>query len=162
MHTAALYKICDLGKGSLWMMPKPNTETMLQDVAYYQSQGITVVVSLLLDEEIETLKMQAEPQACATHGIEFLHFSVKDMSVPELSALKSFNHKLKCKLEEGEHIAIHCHGGRGRAGTVAITLMQEFGWTHQEATQTAQQGRQDENVPVCDSQRTFVANYMDS
>ncbi len=160
MNPTALYKICDIGEASIYMMPKPDSNQLDQDIQFYQSQGVNTVVSLLLPEEVIKLELVDEEPVCQQHGIEFINFSVKDMDVPELADLKAFNAKLKQQIEAGKSIAIHCHGGRGRAGTVAITLMQELGFSAEEATRLAQQGRQDENVPVCDIQREFVKNYF--
>lgn len=160
MNPTALYKICDIGEASIYIMPKPDSKQLTHDIQYYQSQGVNTVVSLLLPEEVVKLELTHEAEVCRNYSIEFINFSVKDMDVPELVALKAFNAKLKQQIEAGKSIAIHCHGGRGRAGTLAITLMQEFGFSAQEATQLAQQGRQDTNVPVCDIQREFVKNYL--
>lgn len=153
-----LYKICDLGQGALFVMPKPRKESLLEDVAYYQSQGVTQVVSLLHAKEIEELGMQAEAQACEAHQIAFQNFPIIDMSVPDLERLKTFQNRLKKDLEKGESIAIHCHGGRGRAGIVAITLMVEMGLDAQEAIEMASQARGD-RMPVNDLQKNFVKSY---
>lgn len=158
MQTTELYKVCDLGNGALYVMPKPNDETMQQDVQHYSTQGVTKVISLLLPIEIEKLNMHQEPIECESHQIEFVNFSIKDMSVPELGALKAFNQQLKQDIENGHHIAVHCHGGRGRAGVVAITLMVEHGYDASEAMSLASKARGD-NMPVNDIQREFVLNY---
>jgi len=157
--TPPLYSICQLGQGNLFMMPKPSAENLKADLAYYRSQGVTCVVSVLLETEVKAHQLQEEGALCEQLGMRFKHFAIKDMDTPEQAALKDFNQTLKQALEQGEGIAIHCHGGRGRAGTVAITLMKEFGYTTEEASQIAQTGRQDPNVPVCDNQRAFVKQY---
>ncbi len=141
------------------MMPKPDNSQLEKDINFYQSQGINTVISLLLPEEITKLGLLEEERICKKHGMEFINFPVKDMDIPDLEELKKFNQQLKQKIEHGKSITIHCHGGRGRAGTVAITLMKEFGYSAEEATRLAQEGRQDKNVPVCDIQRELVKNY---
>lgn len=160
MNPPPLYKICEFGQASLFMMPKPDSNQLDHDIQFYQSQGVNTVISLLLPDEMTRLGLKDEAEVCKKHGLEFIHFSVKDMDVPNIDALKSLNTQLKQKVENGHSIAIHCHGGRGRAGTVAITLMQELGYTASQATQLAQEGREDPNVPVCDIQRAFVKNYL--
>lgn len=153
-----LYRICSLGNGALFVMPKPCSENMDSDIAHYRQQGVTKIVSLLLPEEVKKLGMQHEAAHCEQHGLNFTHFPIKDMSVPELGSLQSFNRQLKDDLLDGQHIAIHCHGGRGRAGTVAITLMTEFGLDVQTAMETASKARGD-RMPVCEEQIVFVTNY---
>jgi len=159
MKPTPLYKIVDIDNASIYMMPKPDNTQLAKDIQFYQSQGINTVISLLLPEEIAKLGLTEEENMCTKLGIEFINFSVKDMDIPNLEQLKAFNQQLKQTIKQGKSITIHCHGGRGRAGTVAITLMKEFGYTTEEATQLAQEGRQDKNVPVCDIQREFVKNY---
>ena len=153
-----LYKICDLGKGALFVMPKPTSETLLEDIAYYQSQGVTKVISLLHAQEIEKLGMLMESQACETNGIKFENFPITDMSVPDVARLKALQQRLKAEIEQGEAIAIHCHGGRGRAGIVAITLMIEHGYDADKAIEMASNARGD-RMPVNDLQLNFVKNY---
>ena len=156
--TPELYKICDLGNGALFVMPKPTSETLLADIAFYQSQGVTKVISLLHAQEIEKLGMLMEPQACETHGVKFENFPITDMSVPDTDRLKALQKRLKAEIEQGEAIAIHCHGGRGRAGIVAITLMVEHGYDADKAIELASNARGD-RMPVNELQLNFVKNY---
>lgn len=154
-----LYTVCKLGNGHLSVMPKPDSEQMETDIEYYRTQGVTQVISLLLPEEIQKLEMAREPALCEALGIEFIHFAIKDMSVPEPARLKAFNADLQRLLEDGHHLAIHCHGGRGRAGIVAITLMIEHDIEAELAIQMASQARGD-RMPVNDLQTDFVKQYQ--
>ncbi|MDG6772870.1 hypothetical protein QCB45_00825 [Thiomicrorhabdus sp. ZW0627] len=157
--TTQLYTVCKLGNGQLSVMPKPDHEQMERDVRHYRSQGVTKVISLLLPKEIEELQMQQEPEVCDAHEIEFVNFSIKDMSVPEMDDLQTFNTQLKQDLENGHHLAIHCHGGRGRAGIVAISLMVEHGISAEQAIEMASKARGD-RMPVNELQTEFVKNYQ--
>ena len=158
MKKTELYKICKLGNGQLFVMPKPDYEQLNADIEHYKNQGVTKVLSLLLPEEIEKLGLQNEGLSCSESGLDFKSFSIKDMSVPDSSELKALHTELKADLANGHAIAIHCHGGRGRAGTVAITLMIEHGYDAQEAIKIASAARGD-NMPVNDLQTQFVLNY---
>jgi len=139
-------------------MPKPSSEQMIEDISYYKQQGVTKVISLLRDLEIEKLNMHNEPNACKTHGLKFEKFAIKDMSVPDKTDLTALNRRLKQEIEQGEAIAIHCHGGRGRAGIVAITLMVEHGFEADEAIELASEARGDQ-MPVNELQLNFVKSY---
>lgn len=156
--TPELYKVCDLGNGALFVMPKPTSETLLDDIAYYKSQGVTKVISLLHAQEIEKLGMLMEPDACDAHGVKFENFPITDMSVPEIERLQDLHQRLKAEIDQGEAIAVHCHGGRGRAGIVAITLMVEHGIDADSAIEMASEARGD-RMPVNDLQLNFVRNY---
>ncbi|MDX1348128.1 MAG: hypothetical protein R3189_07745 [Thiomicrorhabdus chilensis] len=153
-----LHPICQLGNGQISVMPKPDHEQMQRDVSHYRARGVTKVISLLLPKEIEELKMHQEPAVCEAHQIEFINFAIKDMSVPELQSLKALNAQLKLDLEKGHHLAIHCHGGRGRAGIVAISLMVEHGIPAEQAIEIASKARGD-RMPVNDFQTEFVKAY---
>jgi len=140
-------------------MPKPTSETLAEDIAYYKSQGVTKVISLLHAQEIEKLGMIMEQQACEQHDVKFENFPITDMSVPDKTRLKTLQQRLKQEVAQGEAIAIHCHGGRGRAGIVAITLMIEHGYDADKAIEIASNARGD-RMPVNDLQRNFVKNYV--
>ena len=154
-----LYKICDLGNGALFVMPKPSRETLQDDIAYYKTQGVSKVISLLHAQEIETLGMIMEPHACEAHDVKFENFPITDMSVPDSARLIELQQRLKQEIAAGEAIAIHCHGGRGRAGIVAITLMIEHGYAAETAIEMASKARGD-RMPVNDLQTQFVKAYQ--
>jgi len=136
----------------------PRAEKLQQDILSYKKQGVTHVVSLLKPTEVEAFQMTEEANICDAHQIAFTHFPIKDMGVPDVSALKELNQKLKQQLAKGCHIAIHCQGGRGRAGTVAISLMIEHGYDATDAIEIASQARGDK-MPVCDLQVEFIYSY---
>jgi len=154
-----LYKIGPLGRGALSVMPKPTSEQLEHDIQFYQSQGVTKVVSVLLPKEVIELDLSQEEDTCEKQGVKFAHFPIKDMSVPTYETLQPFLQELKQDLENGEHLTIHCHGGRGRAGIVAITLMIEHGYDADLAIQIASEARGD-NMPVNDIQLAFVKAYQ--
>lgn len=154
-----LYPVCQLGNGRISVMPKPNHEHLARDVGHYRAKGVTKVISLLLPAEIEVLQMQQEPAVCEAHQIEFIHFAIQDMLVPDVESLKALNAQLKQDLENGHHLAIHCHGGRGRAGIVAISLMVEHGIPAEEAIDIASKARGD-RMPVNQLQTEFVKAYQ--
>uniref|UniRef100_Q31GI9 Dual specificity protein phosphatase n=1 Tax=Hydrogenovibrio crunogenus (strain DSM 25203 / XCL-2) TaxID=317025 RepID=Q31GI9_HYDCU len=139
-------------------MPKPRAEQLQQDILSYKEQGVTHVVSLLKPTEVEAFQMTEEAAVCKAHQLSFTHFPIKDMDVPEISALKELNLQLKQQLAKEGHIAIHCHGGRGRAGIVAISLMIEHGYDATEAMKIASEARGDK-MPVCDLQVEFIHAY---
>lgn len=153
-----LYKVCDLGQGAVFIMPKPNAEQLTADMQFYKNQGVSKILSLLLPEEIEKLNLQQQAKVCSEAGIKYQNFAIKDMSVPDIEDLKALLLQLKQEIAAGEQIAIHCHGGRGRAGTVVTTLLVEHGFKANQAIEITSKARGD-NVPVNDLQTQFVLNY---
>lgn len=58
---------------------------------------------------------------------KFVHFPIKDMSTaPTLEALDRLVVDLAQRVESGEILYIHCHGGAGRTGLVAACLLGEL------------------------------------
>lgn len=155
LRPVELYPICQIGKGHIAIMPKPPADNLANAMTFYAQQGITHLVSLLRNPEIEALQLQTEQQAAAQAGLEFLHFPVKDMDVPDKDSLQAFIAEHLPKIERGAYYSFHCHGGRGRAGTLAISLLLHSGYDYQTAVQLASEKRQD-RVPVCDKQRDFL------
>ncbi|CAN8141180.1 protein-tyrosine-phosphatase [uncultured Thiomicrorhabdus sp.] len=156
--TPPIFPITSIGLGQLTMMPRPRSETLLEDMAYYQKAGITHIVNLLRTQEIERLQLGTEKRAAQRAGINYLDFPVKDMGVPALKELRQFNLQLIKLLNEGAHVAVHCNGGRGRAGTIAVSVMLECGMQLNDALQLAREKRGD-IVPVCELQEQFLADY---
>ncbi|MBO1924091.1 dual specificity protein phosphatase family protein [Thiomicrorhabdus sp. 6S3-12] len=154
-----VYPICQIGNGEIIMMPKPNAKTLAADIAFYRNNGITHLVSLLRQPEMEALQLLDEEPLSRQAGMQFLHFPIKDMDVPDFDSLQKFNRQLLPQIEQGAKVAIHCHGGRGRAGTVAVSLMLEAGIELSQALQTAREKRQDPLVPVCQLQNDFLKRY---
>lgn len=152
------YPIMSIAKGQITMMPRPRSETLNNDMAYYQQAGITHIVNLLREPEMERLQLTAEASSAKQHAIEYLHFPVRDMEVPNVEALRKLNQKLLSLLDQGAHIAVHCNGGRGRAGTVIVSLMLESGITLNDALRIAREKRGD-IVPVCELQENFLVDY---
>lgn len=56
-------------------------------------------------------------------SVEFLHFPIEDLSIPEKEALDRLLEDLEQRVRSGEKLYIHCWGGRGRAGLVASCLL---------------------------------------
>lgn len=155
--TTQIYPICDLGKGQIAIMPKPDSENLTQAMVDYSQKGITHIVSLLREPEIEALKLEQEASFAAEAGMEFIHFPVKDMDVPDQAKLEAFMGEHLPKIQQGAFYSFHCHGGRGRAGTLAISFMLKNGFELSDAVNLASEKRGDQ-VPVCDLQRVFLKN----
>lgn len=153
-----LYPICELGKGKLFMMPKPRNESLKADITFFKENGVTKVVSLLCTPEIDALEMTDEPNVCNSNDIAYENFQIKDFETPSLTDLQTLNQRLKQEMQQGHSLAVHCHGGRGRSSIVAITLMMEFGLDVETARDMASEARGCA-VPVNDLQLDFVRAY---
>jgi len=59
----------------------------------------------------------------ATVDAMFLHFGIADFDAPQPAELETLVLELRRRLLDGEVIYLHCRGGHGRTGTVAIPLL---------------------------------------
>jgi ADP-ribosyl-[dinitrogen reductase] hydrolase len=90
------------------------------------------LVTLMEAHEIEACALSPEilQTACASRNITWHHSPIKDFNVPDQTWEKSWEtlgSDLRRDLKAGKTIALHCRGGRGRAGLVAARLLIEFG-----------------------------------
>lgn len=98
-------------------------------------------------------------------SIEFFHFPIIDLDIPRPEVLEAALKELECLLEAGRTIYLHCWGGRGRAGTVACTLlMRAYKLSSEEAMERVQRAfaTRNDTVPLSpetEEQRAFVKAF---
>ncbi|WP_297497669.1 dual specificity protein phosphatase family protein [Thermococcus sp.] len=56
-------------------------------------------------------------------GIEVFHSPIEDFTAPSLSQLLEILHWIDARVKEGRRVLIHCLGGLGRSGTVAVAWL---------------------------------------
>lgn len=108
------------------IMPRPRGGDWLEDeIIHLKRQKVTVLVSLLESEEIRELELRNEEAICVKHEIKFLHFLIKDRSIPVNA--NEFIRTLLGRISEGANIIIHCRMGIGRSsimvGAVLVSKM---------------------------------------
>jgi Cyclin-dependent kinase inhibitor 3 (CDKN3) len=100
------------------------------DVAAIARWTPRVVVSLTESTELERLGGGGLAALLAGAGIAWRHFPVADYGVPEATsgaAWADLAAELHRMLDEGQKVLLHCHGGIGRSGMVALRLLVERG-----------------------------------
>jgi len=123
MITPSIYKIRQLGLGTLYLMPKPSREWLDEDITYFASIKITKIVSLLEEYEAFSLGLSEERLICNQKGIEFIQFQIEDRGVPDIKIFRALVTQLSLDLKNGENIAIHCRAGVGRAGLLSSCIL---------------------------------------
>jgi protein-tyrosine phosphatase len=87
-----------------------------------------VVVSLVRRSELVELKIPTLLEEIEKYGMESIHFPIKDKWVPDsMAGLMRLVDTLVHRLRGGKTIVIHCNGGKGRSGTVAVACMVAMG-----------------------------------
>jgi len=106
------------------------------DMDAVKGWGANTVLSLIEDDEFEMLGVPELGEAVKACGIEWVHFPIRDLDIPEADAMGTWaaiSARIHATLERGGRVLVHCRGGLGRAGTIAALLLIERGWTVHQA-----------------------------
>ena len=125
------------------------------------SLGVDQVVALTPDDELDRLGLAAMPQRIMDGGIAWLQVPVVNFSTPEADQLDAFMAamaEVKSKLDQGQHILVHCRGGTGRAGKVAAVMLIHYGIAPDDAITMIRQQR--EGCIQTEDQEQFVRDYI--
>ncbi|WP_324736351.1 dual specificity protein phosphatase family protein [Thermococcus sp. SY098] len=57
------------------------------------------------------------------HGVEVLYSPIEDFSAPTLEQLINIVRWIDEKAKDGKKVLIHCFGGSGRSGTIAVAYL---------------------------------------
>lgn len=111
--------------------------------------GVGHVLCLVSDEEIAS-KSPNYLAAIRQGGIsmELLRYDIPDYGIPEeAEALEQVLNRLIALLDDCKAVAIHCAGGRGRTGMVAILLLARMGLSPALAIETVRQAGSAPDTP---------------
>jgi len=89
--------------------------------------GATTVVCLVEDYELADRYPDYLTWLRANVGINAVWFPIHDLHAPDLSATRPFIAELIRRLDNGEHLLMHCAAGIGRTGTMATCVLMELG-----------------------------------
>ncbi|WP_297416942.1 protein-tyrosine phosphatase family protein [Thermococcus sp.] len=56
-------------------------------------------------------------------GVEVLHSQIEDFTAPSLSQLLEILRWIDARVRQGKRILVHCMGGLGRSGTIAVAWL---------------------------------------
>lgn len=106
-------------------MARPRGNDWLEDeLKKLLRLGVHTLVCLLRKEEKEELGLDEERSLCWKHGIEYIQYSIEDLSVPEDSLdYMELVDKLYARTQEGHKIVIHCRMGIGRSSLLAAGIL---------------------------------------
>jgi hypothetical protein len=100
------------------------------DLRGIREWGARVIVTLVTDAELRSLKVEGMGAAVAQLGISWLHLPIEDVSTPTAeweqgwSEQRGLVHQV---LDDAGRVLVHCKGGLGRAGLVAARILVERG-----------------------------------
>ena len=113
------------GAGTLVLCPLPVTAEARARIA---ALAPALVLSLTETAELRALGAADLPDWLAAHGIGWAHFPVPDFQTPPPgSDWPALSVRARAVLDSGGTLVVHCRGGCGRSGMIALRLMAEAG-----------------------------------
>ncbi len=155
MHTKLYWIATFESGGAIAIAPRPRGNDWLAgEIKKWQETGIKTVVSLLEKEEIQELGLTNEPALCGQHRMEYIHFPIKDRTVPaDEIAVSKLVERLKEKMNQGEKVVVHCRMGIGRASLIVGAVLVEKGAAADYVIRTTAKAR---GVKVPDTQEQLL------
>ncbi len=114
------------------------------DIAAIRVWAPHVVVSMTGADEMAAHGSAGLVRSLEAVGIVWRHFPVADFGVPEgpaIAAWPALAKPLHAALDAGAGVLLHCHGGLGRSGMVALRLLTERGEDAETALARIRQAR---------------------
>lgn len=142
------------------IMPRPLGLSYLpKELVALQSLGVSGLCSLLTEGEVSASDLGSEAGLCKTLGIHFWHFPIKDATPPsDIEQAHQLILALVKHVQSSQKLVIHCYGGIGRSGTIAIAVLLHLGYDLERAMAeaTAMRGF---DVPQTDAQKNWLRDY---
>ena len=101
-----------------------------EDLRRLHAWGAQGLATLVEDHELVSLGLGSLPETLEALGMRWWHLPIRDMTAPGAdfeTRWRSVGPELHRLLLKGRAIALHCHGGLGRTGTIAARLLIEMG-----------------------------------
>ncbi|GCE23006.1 protein-tyrosine phosphatase family protein [Dictyobacter kobayashii] len=157
---AQLYSIRGLPAGQVSITARPRGgDWLVDEMKGLREAGVDVLVSLLTIDEVNNFELEEEETYCLAQGISYANFPIEDRSVPPFSKPTfTFLERLNTHLTQGQHIAIHCRQGLGRAILIAASLLILNGFTPERAFEELSKAR-GYVVPETEEQRRWVIAF---
>lgn len=133
--------------------------SLRSELIHLQRAGISTLVSLLTDDQVDMLELAEEPLLANQLRMRFLHHPIPDHQLPpDPKAFRAFVSDLAHRLQIGERIGIHCWGSIGRATVTAACTLIHLGWPPADALAAIEAAR---GLPVPDTeeQQEWIMNY---
>jgi protein-tyrosine phosphatase len=110
--------------GSLAIAPMPGRHgAYTADLSQISDWSPTLVISMVETEEFASKGAASFGDDLLTSGIQWRHVPVPDYGVPATLNWFDLCNDVLVRLRSGESVLIHCMGGCGRSGMIALRLM---------------------------------------
>lgn len=131
-HPTWLLPLNQQGSG-LVLTPCPGTKDVELESSLEQlkTQGVTVVVTALSDEELAEKSVEQLGEQVQALGMKWFQLVIEDDCAPGASfQLKwdAVSSDIQTALDNNQKVAMHCMGGSGRTGLLAAHALLERDW----------------------------------
>lgn len=155
----SIYSIACDTPGTLYIMPKPSSDWLDDDIAAYRAMGVDKVVSLLTTDEAYDLSLQNERAACEAQKIDYVQFPIIDRGLPfDRKAFSELSTEIRKDLVDGRNVGIHCRAGIGRSGMLASCILVGLGLTADQAVAAVSEAR-GVDIPDTEEQLQFILSF---
>lgn len=126
-----------IGDGILAVSPMPGADGDLAgDLRHVADWRPAIVLSLVSSAELQSVGAEDLGAFVANHGARWEHHAIQDFGIPDTlfdRAWVPLSQTVRAALFGGGRVLVHCRGGCGRSGMVALRLMIEAGEAPDEA-----------------------------
>ena len=156
--SAQMYLVADDLPGCMWIMPRPQSEDLREQMVACCAAGMDHLVSMLEPDEAALLGLAQEAQECAAAGMSFHTHPITDFGLPNLTAFTTLTRQISGWLAQGQGVGVHCRGGIGRSGMVTAGVLMVRGQSAQEAIQAVSVAR-GSTIPDTVEQGSYLSSF---
>ena len=147
-------------RGRLYVSPMPfgPYDVRGRILKEYTKAGVSIVFTLVTDQEIAKKARRDILQLYAERGIRVYRLPFQDLTAPVADEFDRFAPVLLYHLQDS-HLAIHCNAGVGRTGVAAACLVaRAYGIDGRQAIEHV---RLQMMTDMTDEQQRFVASFAE-
>jgi protein-tyrosine phosphatase len=147
-------------KSALAIVLRPRGNDWLKDeLLRMQQNGIGTLISMLEEDEADSLGLAEESRIAEQIGLSFLSYPIPDRTTPaKISSFHKFINEIAHRVRAGERIGIHCRGSIGRASIAAACTLIQLGWEPDTALSAIAEARGCP-IPDTDEQRQWILQF---
>lgn len=113
-------------------LPGSKDVDMETSVEQLKAHGVTMMLTLLSDDELEDNNAITLSLSCLQQKIRWFQLPIEDDEAPTQefeTKWQQYKEAILDEVKRGGKIAAHCKGGQGRTGTIIAMILLELGWT---------------------------------